>query len=54
MRNKGLPKLSCIVIDIFGEVQHNGNPHIVWCYLDVFMIVVGLKKGPKEAIIKCC
>jgi len=50
--DKGLSQLFCIVIDVFGEVEHNGDPDVVRSYLHVLMIVVGLEEGSKEAIAK--
>jgi len=55
--DKGLSQLFCIVIDVFGEVEHNGDPDIVRSYLHILVIVVGLEEGSKEAIAKlrmCC
>lgn len=52
MADEGISELLGVVIDVFGEEEHDHNPYIVRRDLDISVVVVGLQEGRKEAIIE--
>lgn len=45
-----MPQLLSIIIDILGEVEHNGDPHIVGSNLHITMVVVRAEESAQETI----
>ena len=41
-----------MVIDVFGEVKHDGYPDIIGSDLDIPVVVVGIEEGTKETIVE--
>jgi len=52
MAHKCRPKLLSIIIHIFGEVQHNRQPHIIRSNLHISVPVVCLHESVKKAVIE--
>lgn len=52
MRNKRLPQLFRIIIDVFRKIQHYGYPNIIRSNLHISMIVIRLEKSCKKTIVK--
>ena len=52
MAHKGSPEFLCVVVDVFGEVEHDDDPDIVGSDLHISVVVVCLEEGTKEAIVE--
>lgn len=50
--NKGASEFLWIIVDIFWEIEHNCNPHIVRRELNISMLVVCLKDSREKTISK--
>lgn len=52
MAHKGTSEFLCMVIDVFGEVKHDGYPNIVGSDFDISVVVVCIEEGTKKAIVE--
>ncbi len=50
--NEGTPEFLSIVVDVFWEVKHNGNPHIVGGKFDVSVVAVCMVDSWEKSIAK--
>lgn len=49
-----MPKLFCVVVDVFGEVEHDGDPHIIRSDFYIPMSVVGVEESREESVVVIC
>jgi hypothetical protein len=54
VRHERLSELLGIIVDVFGELEHNGDPDIIGSDLHIFVVVVRLEKGTEKTVIKGC
>ena len=50
MLNKSFPKLFGIIVDVFREVEHDGEPDVIRSNLDVSMVHISFVKRFKETV----
>ncbi len=50
MRDKGLPELFCVIIDVFGKPHHDYVPDLIRFYFYIAMPHVGLIEAGEESV----
>jgi hypothetical protein len=45
-----MPQLLSVVVDVLGEVEHDGDPHVVRSDLHIAVVVVRAEEGTEETV----
>lgn len=52
MTHKSMSQLFRIIVDVARKEKHDGQPYIIWGYLQVAMPQISLKKSRKKARLR--